>query len=64
MRTLAVCGLTLSFVTAFCWLCCAFISGVWSPMAWEAIGRFLFVFVSLFFGVPIAIAAGATYEES
>jgi hypothetical protein len=64
MRTLAVCGITFTICVAFVWFCCAFISGIWSPMTWAPVGRFLFVVLVLCFGVPTACAAGMTYDES
>jgi len=64
MRTLSVCGIALITCVVFVWFCCAFISGVWNPMTWEPVGRFLFVTLALCFGVPVALGAGYTYDES
>lgn len=63
MRTMSVFGVTLLVSAVIIWLMCAFVSGIWNPMLWEAIGRFLFVVIVAFVGGPIAGAAAAAYNQ-
>lgn len=63
MRTLIVVVMTFICITLLLWFCFGFISAVWNPMAWEAVARFFFVCVVLFFGCFGSLFAGACYDE-
>lgn len=63
MRVLIVGFMAFLFAAFILWLAGAFISGVWNPMVWVGVGRFLYVVMLFCVALPAGIGCGCWYHD-